>query len=171
MHLPSSFTPLVAFLALLSKATAQDSEPFELVSHVIDPPDNTLNGLYLSAFSYHPGGFFYAVLASSSSGYTPTVNVLTGPTGNQTLRTSDIGGFDTAYIAIGAGSTNAPSAYDSVQFIPSQETTFGFQIDSTEAGDILTWNEVNGDWYCKFSDTLPIVVSYRFLNTDLAFTT
>ena len=150
MHLPSSLTPFVAFLALLTKATAQDSTPFELVSHVIEPTDNTLNGLYLSAFSYHPGGFFYAVLAESSSGYTPIVNVLTGPTGNQTLRTSNIGGFDTAYIAIGPGSTNAPSAYDSVQFIPGQETTFGFQIVSSDPGDILTWNEVSGDWYCKF---------------------
>ena len=167
MHLLSGLTPLVAFLALLAKATAQDSAPFELASHVIEPTNNALNGLSLTAFSYHPGGFFYATLAQPTEGNPALVSVLTGPTGNQTLETSSIEGFTPAYIAIGAGSTNAPAAYDSVQFVPDQETTFGFQFVSDDVGDILTWNGVAGDWYCKFSITLSIVVA-RFWNTDLA---
>ena len=151
MYLPSGFTPLVAFLALLAKSTAQDSAPFELVSHVIAPTDNTLNGLSLTGFSYHPGGFFYATLAQPTEGNPALVSILTGPTGNQTLETSNIDGFSSAYIAIGPGSTNSPSAYDSVDFVPGQETTFGFQFVSEDVGEILTWSGVAGDWYCKFS--------------------
>ena len=151
MHVPSSFTPLVAFLALAANATAQDSAPFELVSHVIEPTDNTLNGLSLTAFSYHPGGFFYATLAQPTAGNPALVSILTGPTGNQTLETSSIDGFSPAYIAIGPGSTDSPSAYDSVDFVPDEETTFGFQFVSDDVGDILTWSGVEGDWYCKFS--------------------
>ena len=166
MYLPAGLTPFMAFFALLAKATAQDSAPFELVSHVIEPTNNALNGLSLTAFSYHPGGFFYATLAQPTEGNPALVSVLTGPTGNQTLETSSIEGFTPAYIDIGPGSTNAPAAYDSVQFVPD-ETTFGFQFVSDDVGDILTWNGVAGDWYCKFSDHIVIVVA-RFWNTDLA---
>ena len=152
MHLPSGLTPLMAFLALLAKATAQDSAPFELASHVIEPTNDALNGLYLTAFSYHPGGFFYATLAQPTAENPALVSVLTGPAGNQTLETSSIEGFSPVYIAIGAGSTNAPAAFDSVQ-LEGQETTFGFEFND----HVLTWTGVDGDWYCKFSITLSIV--------------
>ena len=167
MYLPAGLTPFMAFFALLAKATAQDSAPFELVSHVIEPTNNALNGLSLTAFSYHPGGFFYAALAQPTEGNPALMSVLTGSTSNQTLETSSIEGFTPAYIDIGPGSTNAPAVYDSVQFVPDEETTFGFQFVSDDVGDILTWNRVAGDWYCKFSITLLILVA-RLWNSDLA---
>ena len=155
MHLPSSLTPLVAFLALLTKATAQDSAPFELKSQVILDGGSTFDGLYFTAFSYHPGGFYYATLSQPSDNGNPAlVSVLTGPTGNQTLKTTNLDGYDAAYIAIGAGSTNAPAIYDSVTIVPSYPTTYGF----TFVDDVLTWNEVAGEFYGTFSITLSVVV-------------
>lgn len=148
MHFPSGSTPLVAFLALLTKATAQDSPPFELKSHVLSPPDSTLDGLYFTAFDYHPGGFFFATLSAPSASNPALVSVLTGPTGNKTLETTnDLDSFGSAYLEIAPGSTIAPSVYDSLQLVPGRQTTFGLHF----VGDVLKWKDVKGKFYGKFS--------------------
>ena len=150
MHPPSGFTSLVAFLALLTKATADDSSPFELKSHVLNPPDSTLDGLYFTAFDYHPGGFFFGTLAQPTESNPALVSVLTGTAGNQTLETSNLDGFGTAYISIAPGSTTAPAVYDSVQLVPGVATTFGLQF----VNNVLEWTDVGGNFYGKFSVTL-----------------
>ena len=150
MHLPSGLTPLVAFLALLAEATAQDSAPFKLKSHVLSPLDPTLDGLYFNAFDYHPGGFFFATLSAPSASNPAIVSVLTGPAGNKTLKTSNLDGFDTLYLEISPSSTTAPAVYDSVQFVDGVETTFGLHF----VDDVLTWKDVKGKFYGQFSITL-----------------
>ena len=146
MHLPSGLAPLVAFLGLLTKATAQDSAPFTLKSHVLAPANPPLNGLYFNTFSYHPGGFFFATLSATSASNPALVSVLTGPTGNQTLKTSNLPDFGTGYLEIAPGTDTAPSAYDSVQFVPGEETTFGLHF----ANGILKWRDVQGKFYGRF---------------------
>lgn len=150
MHLPSGLTPLVAFLALLTEATAQDSAPFKLKSHVLSPADPTLDGLYFNGFSYHPGGFFFATLSAPSDSNPALVSVLTGPAGNKTLKTSNFDGEDTLYLEIAPGSTTAPAVYDSVQFVPGEETTFGLHF----ANNVLKWEDVKGKFYGKFAVTV-----------------
>ncbi len=155
MHPPSGFTSLVAFLALLTKAAADNSAPFELISHVLNPPDPTLDGLYLTAFSYHPGGFFFGTLAEPSDSNPALVSVLTGTAaqlaaGNGTIEISNVDGTDSVYFQIAPGDATAPSVYDSVQLVPGEATTFGLQF----VGDVLNYQDVEGSFYGKFSVTL-----------------
>ena len=145
MHLPSGFTPLVAFLALLAKTTAKDSAPFELKSHVLHPPNPSLDGLYFIAPGYHPGPFFFGALGEPSDAYPALVSVLTGTAGNRTLVTNSIDGFGDALIAIEPGSTDTPAAYDSVQLIPGVPTTYGLHF----VNDVLKWKDVKGSFYGK----------------------
>ena len=155
MHPPSGSKSLVAFFALLAKAAADNSAPFELKSHVLQPPNPTLDGLYFNAFDYHPGGFFFGTIDEPSDSNPALVSFLTGTaeqlaTGNGTIETSDIDGFDSLYFQIAPGDPTAPSVYDYVGLVPGEATTFGLHF----VGGVLEYKAINGEFYGKFSVTL-----------------
>ena len=155
MHPPSGFTSLVAFLTLLTKATADNSTSFELKSHVLHPYIPTLDGLYFTAFSYHPGGFFFGTLAQPSDGNPPLVSFLTGTAaqlaaGNGTIETTNLDGFDSAFFQIAPGNDLQPSVYDFVGLLPGEATTFGLHF----VDDVLKYKGVKGKFYGKFLVTL-----------------
>ena len=158
MHPPSGFTSLVAFLALLTKAAGDYSAPFLLKSHVLHPYISTLDGLYFTAFVYHPGGFIFGTLSTPSDTNPALVSVLNGTAaqlaaGNGTIETSNLDGFDTVYFQIAPGDPEfAPSVYDYVGLLPGEgaATTFGLHF----VGDVLKYKGIKGKFYGKFSATL-----------------
>ena len=153
MHWPSGLTSLVAFLTLLANVAAEQSAPFELKSHVLHPPNPTLDGLYLTAVEYHPGGFFFAAIGVPSEAYPTLVSVLTGThkqlaTGNGTLESlgnNNIQLFNSD-LQIAPGTVFLPSPYDSVEFV-GEDATFGLHF----VNNVLKWKEVKGEFYGKLS--------------------
>ena len=153
MHWPSGLTSLVAFLALLSKVAAKHSAPFELKSHVLHPPNPTLDGLYLTAVECHPGPFFFAAIGVPSEAYPALVSVLTGTrkqlaAGNGTLESFGNNNiqFFNSDLQIAPGTVFLPSAYDSVDFVGG-DGTFGLHF----VNDVLKWKDVKGEFYGKLS--------------------
>ena len=153
MHWPSGLTSLVAFLALLAKVGAKQSAPFELKSHVLHPPNPTLDGLYLTAVEYHPGPFFFAAIGVPSEAYPALVSVLTGTrkqlaAGNgsfESFGNNDIQ-FGNSSFDIAPGSVFLPSSYDYVAFVEGG-VSFGWHF----VNHVLKWKDVKGDFYGKIS--------------------
>lgn len=166
MHPQSGLRLLAPFLAFLTNAAADTSAPFELISHVLHPPNPTLDGLYYASFDFHPGGFYFGTI-SDPSVLSPLVSFLNGTAeelaaGNGTLETTDIPGDSETYaFDISPGVPNyAPSVYDYVGLNPPGEVvTFGLHF----VNGVLKYKGLKGHFYGKFLVELGL---YRGLDTD-----
>ena len=152
MHPQSRLKLLAPFLTFLTKAAANNSSPFELKSHVLSPTSSTLDGLYFTAFEYHPGNYFFGTITEASVS-TALVSVLTGTAaqlaaGNGTLATSDIpDNSEFVYFDIAPGDPEfAPSVYDYVGLVPAEPLTYGLHF----VGGVLTYQGLTGQFYGKF---------------------
>ena len=141
---------LAPFLAFLATTAADNSAPFKLKSHVLHPPNPTLEGLYFTAFRYHPGGFYFGTIDEPSDSNSALVSFLTGTAtdlanGNGTLEiSSPLPDATSYYFDIAKGSPQyAPSVYDYVGLRPDTATTFGFHF----VGGVLKYKGFSGQYY------------------------
>lgn len=150
MHSQLVLRFLAPFLAFLGTTAADNSAPFKLKSHVLHPPNPTLDGLYFTAFDYHPGGFFFGTIAAPSTSNPALVSFLTGTAadlanGNATLEISTpLPDATSYYFVIATGNPQtAPSVYDYVELRPDSAATFGLHF----VGGVLKYSGFSGQYY------------------------